>query len=309
MRIEQLEYLMETSRATSLSKAGEKLHITQQSLNAALKKLEEELGATLLNRDFSGIRLTEQGRIAVQYAEKILEQVENMKEALAISMQQTIAKPVLTGNLIVYSTAAANHALIPEAIQQIMNKQENVSFVLLEKNKMEILQEVRSKNSCLGIISHISEVENTLELLQEYGAIYQKIADAKVYAVVAHTHPLAQQKSVTISTLLKYPLGFFQPDYRPFALQKVLEKKGNPRIQLITSNTQTYQRTVDSGQIVGFNVRMNFRNSLGIRKGNSYLPIRDFPSVEIYWAANEEYYQAQKMLIDALAGQMKDILN
>ena len=77
MRIEQLEYLMETSRATSLSKAGEKLHITQQSLNAALKKLEEELGATLLNRDFSGIRLTEQGRIAVQYAEKILEQVEN----------------------------------------------------------------------------------------------------------------------------------------------------------------------------------------------------------------------------------------
>ena len=145
--------------------------------------------------------------------------------------------------------------------------------------------------------------------MQEYGAIYQKIADAKVYAVVAHTHPLAQQKSVTISTLLKYPLGFFQPDYRPFALQKVLEKKGNPRIQLITSNTQTYQRTVDSGQIVGFNVRMNFRNSLGIRKGNSYLPIRDFPSVEIYWAANEEYYQAQKMLIDALAGQMKDILN
>ena len=309
MRIEQLEYFVETSRATSLSKAGERLHITQQSLNAALKKLEEELGVTLLNRDFSGIQLTEQGRIALQYTEKILEQVENMKEALAISMQRTVAEPVLTGSLMIYSTAAANHALIPEAIQQIMNGQEQVSFVLLEKNKTEILQEIKDKQPCLGIVSHIPEIENTLELLQGYGAVYQKIADAKIYAVVAHTHPLAQQKSVTIKTLLKYPIGFFQPDYRPFALQKVLESKGKPRVQLITSNTQTYQRTVDSGQIVGFNVRMNFRNSLGMRQGNSYLPIRDFPNVELYWAANEEYYQAQKLLIEALVEQMKEILS
>ena len=54
---------------------------------------------------------------------------------------------------------------------------------------------------------------------------------------------------------------------------------------------------------------MNFRNSLGMRQGNSYLPIRDFPNVELYWAANEEYYQAQKLLIEALAKQMKEILS
>ena len=52
-----------------------------------------------------------------------------------------------------YSTSAANHALIPQAIQQIMNKQEQVSFVLLEKNKMEILQEIENKTPCLGIVS------------------------------------------------------------------------------------------------------------------------------------------------------------
>ena len=39
-----------------------------------------------------------------------------MKEALAISMQQTVAEPVLTGSLMIYSTSAANHALIPQAI-------------------------------------------------------------------------------------------------------------------------------------------------------------------------------------------------
>ncbi len=309
MRIEQLEYFVETSRATSLSKAGERLHITQQSLNATLKKLEEELGATLLNRDFTGIQLTEQGKIALQYTEKILEQVENMKEALAISMQQTVAEPVLTGSLMIYSTSAANHALIPQAIQQIMNKQEQVSFVLLEKNKMEILQEIENKTPCLGIVSHISGFEDTLELLQKYGAVYQKIADAKIYAVVAHTHPLAQQKSVTIRTLLRYPIVFFQPDNHPFALQRVLESKGKPHIQLITSSTQTYRHAVDSGQIVGFNARMNFRNSLVMRKGDSYLPVRDFPNIELYWAANEEYYQAQKLLIEALVEQMKEILS
>ena len=174
---------------------------------------------------------------------------------------------------------------------------------------MEILQEIENKTPCLGIISHISGFEDTLELLQKYGAVYQKIADAKIYAVVAHTHPLAQQKSVTIRTLLKYPIGFFQPDNHPFALQRVLESKGKPHIQLITSSTQTYRHAVDSGQIVGFNARMNFRNSLVMRKGDSYLPVRDFPNIELYWAANEEYYQAQKLLIEALVEQMKEILS
>mgnify|MGYP006990153917 CR=1 FL=1 len=37
-----------------------------------------------------------------------------------------------------------------------------------------------------------------------------------------------------------------------------------------------------------------------MRKGDSYLPVRDFPNIELYWAANEEYYQAQKLLIEAL---------
>lgn len=54
MRTEQLEYLLETAQSSSISKAGEKLHITQQSLNAALKRLEVELGATLLERNYAG---------------------------------------------------------------------------------------------------------------------------------------------------------------------------------------------------------------------------------------------------------------
>lgn len=307
MRIEQLEYFVQTASASSLNKAGEQLHITQQSLNAALKKLEEELGTTLLDRDYSGIQLNEQGKIALPYMEEILQLVHDMKTALNSTQKKKV--PVhLKGSLTIHTTMAPNHALLPRAIQEIMEQNENISFKLLEKDKEEIFNEVMQNLPVLGIVSHIPEYEDMPDDILDGDFYLQKVAFAKVYAVVGQSHPLAQQKSVTIRTILKYPLGIVQSDSHPISVQKILEEKGTPNIQLITNSLQTYRRTIDSGQIIGFNPYMNFKNSLNARQGVVYLPIRDFPQIEVYLITNKAYYDENNDLIDALSLQISKIV-
>jgi DNA-binding transcriptional LysR family regulator len=81
MRIEQLSYLAAVSRCGSLRRASEQLHISQPALSEAIRRLERELGVTLLDRHRSGARVSLAGRELLQPIVDVLESVERLKAA------------------------------------------------------------------------------------------------------------------------------------------------------------------------------------------------------------------------------------
>ena len=72
MRIEQFEYLTEISKNKSMNAASKKLHITPQALSTSIKKLEEELNLTILDRTTMGVSLTEKGQALLLLVENFL---------------------------------------------------------------------------------------------------------------------------------------------------------------------------------------------------------------------------------------------
>ena len=68
-----LEQLVTFAKYGTLSRAAEELHITQPALSRSMKKLENEFGVSLFDREKSKIFLNDTGKTAVQYAEKVLE--------------------------------------------------------------------------------------------------------------------------------------------------------------------------------------------------------------------------------------------
>ena len=74
MELYLLEQLIAFSRQGTLSGAAEKLHISQPALSQSMKKLEESLGVSLFERSKNKIALNENGIMAVQLGEKLLEQ-------------------------------------------------------------------------------------------------------------------------------------------------------------------------------------------------------------------------------------------
>ncbi len=76
MEIRVLRYFLESARTGSITRAAERLHVTQPTLSRQLKGLEEELGKKLFVRGSTSIRLTDEGRLLKERAEDILSMVD-----------------------------------------------------------------------------------------------------------------------------------------------------------------------------------------------------------------------------------------
>ena len=62
MTLNQLKYAIIVSKAKSMNEAAKKLFISQPSLSASIKELEEEIGIELFRRTNKGIFITQTGR-------------------------------------------------------------------------------------------------------------------------------------------------------------------------------------------------------------------------------------------------------
>lgn len=67
----------------SLTKAAEKLHLTQSGVSYTISALETELGFTLLKRNRSGISLTNNGERILKHIKKILQEEELLRQEAA----------------------------------------------------------------------------------------------------------------------------------------------------------------------------------------------------------------------------------
>jgi len=66
-----LRYFRAIAHARSLTRAAESLHVSQSALSIQLRKLEDRLGQSLFERENRRLKLTEAGRIALEYADTI----------------------------------------------------------------------------------------------------------------------------------------------------------------------------------------------------------------------------------------------
>ncbi|MDY0394110.1 LysR family transcriptional regulator [Virgibacillus halophilus] len=78
MDIKQLSYFAAIVENKSFTKAAEQLHISQPSLSAAIKKLEDEVGLILIDRSAKILRITNEGEIVYSEAIKLLKHFESV---------------------------------------------------------------------------------------------------------------------------------------------------------------------------------------------------------------------------------------
>ena len=74
----QLQQLLIFAKCGTLSKAAEELHISQPSLSRTMQQIEAELGVSLFERQKNRLTLNENGQLAVEYAQKVVDQLSDM---------------------------------------------------------------------------------------------------------------------------------------------------------------------------------------------------------------------------------------
>ena len=84
----ELEYFLEVSTTLNLSRASERLGISQPSLSLAVKRLEQSVGIPLFVRHKQGVTLTQSGKQLVLHARQLLQYWENTKSQALASQQE-----------------------------------------------------------------------------------------------------------------------------------------------------------------------------------------------------------------------------
>ena len=82
MVLRQLEYLAALAREKHFGRAAEACHVSQPTLSAAIRLLEDDLGAPIVERGHRYVGLTPQGQVALEHAHRILAEVENLRRGL-----------------------------------------------------------------------------------------------------------------------------------------------------------------------------------------------------------------------------------
>ena len=78
----QLEQLLAFAKHKTLSKAAEEMHLSQPALTRSMQRLEEDIGVPLFFFLNNKLSLNENGKLAVEFAEKIIFDVHTMPERL-----------------------------------------------------------------------------------------------------------------------------------------------------------------------------------------------------------------------------------
>lgn len=83
MELRHLRYFKVVAELQHFHKAADKLHISQPALSSQIKQLEQELNTELFERVGRGVKLSENGELVLASAQKILNEVDVLKESVS----------------------------------------------------------------------------------------------------------------------------------------------------------------------------------------------------------------------------------
>lgn len=297
MRLEQLRFFVAVANCHSINKASESLHISQQSLNFSIKKMEEELGYPLFSRDYQGVSLTPSGQLVYAVALEILTKEDYLHIALEELNKPQITAP-LTGHLNILTSNST--LLLGKAIKDILNKHPQITFRVDEKSTPKMLSSLSSSKDALCIFAAL---KNTFplndELLQQ--CFWKHLFDSKTYALLTRSHPLSKYQSLSLKNILKYPLASYEISENNFNfLFDYLSKFGTPDVKLTTNNFEIFLDAILSGQVIGFIDKTTFTNNITLQTNLNItrIAIKESPITSIYALSPQGYYDQNKSIID-----------
>ena len=181
MNLRDLQYLINLEKTQHFGRAAELSFVSQPTLSMQIKKMEEFLGATLVERQKKVTLLTPAGKIAVSHAKQILGQVSDLKHAI-----ESFHDP-LSGDwdLGIFPTLAPY--IIPDIISDIAKYMPNLNLRLHELTTDNCIEKLKNRQlDSIIIADHIADMNLESEFL----------FSEKFYLALHKDHSLANKKVI-----------------------------------------------------------------------------------------------------------------
>lgn len=210
MTLAQLRYAITVAGASSMNEAARKLFISQPSLSAAIKELEEEVGVELFKRTNRGISVTLEGEEFIGYARQVVEQY-NLIESKYILKENTKKK---------FGVSMQHYTFAVKAFVEMVKQfgMDEYEFEIHETKTYDVIEDVKNCKSEIGIL-YLNDFNKKVltKLFHESAVEFHELLKCHIYVYLWKGHPLASKEEITLEELEEYPcLSFDQGNNNSF---------------------------------------------------------------------------------------------
>ncbi|MCG5470417.1 LysR family transcriptional regulator [Micromonospora sp. LAH09] len=201
MELRQLEYFVAVAEEQNFTRAAARLHVVQSAVSAAVKTLERELGASLLDRNSKRVLLTDAGAALLPRARVALDAARDARDAVAE------VRGGLRGTVRIGTMTSIRLLHLPALLGEFHRRHPGV-----------LLQTSAAPSGSQGLIDALAERRLDLAFVSLPGAAptdihLTELARSVIDLAVPDDHPLASRTSVTLGELagldfIDSPVGY-----------------------------------------------------------------------------------------------------
>ena len=165
MNLTDLHYVVEIDKSGSISKAAKELYVAQPNLSKAIKHLEREFGISIFERSSKGVKATREGQKFLEYAKRIIYEIEEMK--------RDCSDPRAS-----YITSAFAEFI------GMQSKETAIKAEFQENSSMHAIENVLQNGYSMGIIRYLCENEPYFQSLLDLKGLDAELLAELPYVIL-----------------------------------------------------------------------------------------------------------------------------
>jgi len=259
--IDKLEFFIALAKERHFGRAAAELGITQPTLSAAIKQLEDQLGVMLVQRGSRFQGLTPEGQRVLEWARRIVGDTRTLRE------EMRMVRRGLSGHVRIAAIPTAL-AMVPALTTPFREKHPEVTFSVISRTSLEVLSLLENFEIDIGITYLDNEPLGRVVSVPFYSERYQLITAAG--------NRFSDRREVTWAEVAELPLCLLTQDMQNRRIiNKHLEEAGARVQPTLESNSMillfSHIRTGKWASIMP----LNLAEVLGFSE-----PIRAIPIIE-----------------------------
>jgi DNA-binding transcriptional LysR family regulator len=191
-RLQQLRGFCYSATAHSMSKAAEKMALSQPSVSLQIKALERELGAQLFERHGPRIELTHDGHRLLELARPLVDAIDHLDDSFA-SLRESVER----GAVNIAAGGSTIQYLLPPYVEQFRREYPKVDVRLHNvtgKAGLALLRDSEVDFAVGPMLDTPPDIE------------FHPLVTYELMLITRRDHPLASRKRVALKDIAKYPL-------------------------------------------------------------------------------------------------------
>ena len=286
MEIRVLRYFLETAREENMTRAAERLFISQPTMSKQLKELENELGVKLFKRSNYNIKLTEAGMLLRERAEDILSLVDKTLEEFK-SLDNLNSGDIYVGAP--ESEAMEQFALV---VSDLQKRYPGIRCNIYSGNMQDVCEKLDKGLLDFAIVMNYVD-------LKKYNYLPMQTEDTWG-VILRRDDPLAENEAFTISMLKELPL-ICSRQWVDYELPQWFGSDTND-VNITATYNLPYNGAVMAKAGIGYAMMLDKLVQTDENSELIFRPLLDVPKAEMYiiWRKYQTFTPVSQLLVKAL---------